>query len=571
MTRNPEFLNLLTTRGILKQEDLHKLNLKFQGDAYAILTYLAKPSDEKKTEMGKIWGDSLGIAYVDLNKTLIQHPVVQKLPEKFARTNKVIPIYQLDNTVTVASASLLQPSVQREAERLAGSGVSTVFSYSEDIEDAIDIEYQSSDSLSDMLDKIALSPVFRGTTKITEDQLRKISGDQSVIEFTRGLLLLGVKERGSDIHVEPDEGFVRVRFRIDGVLQERMKLEASLLPPLISRLKILANLDIIERRRPQDGRITLNLSNRSVDFRFSSIPAIYGEKVVLRILGRPEKKEIRNLSDLDFSADVYAKLKKAIDSPNGIIFVTGPTGSGKTTTLYSALKYLNRPGINITTIEDPIEYRLSGINQVQVNNAINLDFASALRAFLRQDPDVILVGEVRDPETAKIASQAALTGHLVLTTMHTNNAVQAITRLVEIGVDRSLIAPSILGVMAQRLVRRICTNCREKYELSEDEANSFFMRDGESPVYFFRGKGCDQCNNTGYSGRIAIYEIFLVNSRIRDLISRGASNIDVFEAAKDDGFRSLRYDGIKKVLRGLTTIDEINRVTVTEDEIANKP
>ena len=568
MVRNPEFLKLVVSKGMLTEEDTNNLLKKYNGDAYSILTFLVSGSAAKKNELGMLWGDSLGVAYIDLSRTMMQHHVVQKLPEQFARTSKMIPVYQFGDVITIATANPGQIIALKEAERLVSAPVSAVFTFTEDIEDAIEIEYKSGSGLTELIDKIGMNSLFKGTTKITEDQIRKLSGDQAVIEFTRGLLLFGVKERASDIHIEPEEEMVRIRFRIDGALQERLKLDRVLMAPLISRLKIMANLDITERRRPQDGRISLSLTNRSIDFRMSSVPTIFGEKIVLRILGQVEKqKDVPDLAELDFSASLFGKLKKIIDAPNGVFFVTGPTGSGKTTTLYAVLKHLNKPIVNIMTIEDPVEYRLQGINQVQVNHLINLDFGSALRSFLRQDPDIILVGEVRDMETAKIAAQAALTGHLVLTTMHTNNALQAVTRLVEIGVEPFLVAPSIIGVMAQRLVRKICDNCKESYRLTPEQIEDYFVWDGKSEVSFYRGKGCEQCGQSGYLGRIAIHELFIMNSEIRRLVSRGASILEVQESANKSGYKPMRYDGLKKVLRGLTTIEEIDRVTVAQEEM----
>ncbi|MBF0329128.1 MAG: type II/IV secretion system protein [Nitrospirae bacterium] len=567
MLKNPSFIKALIDENILTQEDSERLNEKFGGNAGAILSYLAKGSVAKRDLLGKMWGDSLGIAYVPIAKTLIKPDAIKKIPENFARNNVMLPLYKLGDALTIAVANPTNTLALKEAERLAGCPVSPVFSFSDEIKDAIDINYQSDSGLSELVNRIAESALFKGTSTITEEQLKKLAGDQAVVEFVRNMLLLAMKERASDIHIEPEEEKVKIRFRIDGVLQERLKLDSRLLAPLVSRLKIIAKLDITEKRKPQDGRVSLELTTHSADFRFSSVPTIYGEKIVLRVLGQIKKKEVPDLSEMNFSTTVMKTLNRIIDSPNGVFFVTGPTGSGKTTTLYAVLKSLNKPGINIMTIEDPVEYRLTGVNQVQVNHTINLDFGSALRSFLRQDPDIILVGEIRDAETAKIASQAALTGHLVLTTMHTNNSLQAVTRLMEIGVEPFLVAPSIIGVMAQRLVRKICDNCKEPYNLSPEEVEDYFISDGKTEVVFYRGKGCEQCNGTGYSGRIPIHEIFIMNSEIRKLVSKGASILEIQERAKKTGYTTLRYDGMKKVLRGLTTVEELDRVTVVEEEL----
>jgi type IV pilus assembly protein PilB len=562
---NPEFLKLLISKGIIVERDSRNLLDKFQGNALAILIYFIQRGVSNKDELCKLWASSIGFAYVDLDKTLIQHNIVAKLPERFAKRERIIAIYQLGEAITVATSDPGNRIVLMEAEEVARCPVSPVFSLPQDIEDAIEIEYQTSDTVNAFANKIT-SELCQGSSKITTEQLKKLAGDQAVTEFSHALFLLGLREKASDIHIEPGEYAARVRLRIDGVLQERLTLDLPVFQLLVSRLKILANADIAEKRKPQDGRIGLRLPNKAVDFRFSCVPTIYGEKVVLRILGGSQLRDVPDLTELYFSRQHDDMLKRLLETPNGVFFVTGPTGSGKTTTLYAAMKLLNKPTINTMTIEDPVEYRLAGINQVQVNPVAGLDFSSALRSFLRQDPDVILVGEVRDCETAKIAAQAALTGHLVFATIHTNNALQAVTRLIEIGVDPFLVAPSIIGVMAQRLVRKLCDHCKERYRLSPEEIENHFIWDGKTEVFFYREKGCGYCNFTGFAGRIAIHELFMVNNEIRTLVANNTSIIDIQARAKKSGFRTMRYDGVKKVLRGLTTIEEVNRVTLVEEE-----
>lgn len=566
MIKNSEFLKMAVAEKLLTDQDVKSLSTKYGGDDFAILLHLVKGAAARKDFLGKLWADSIGLAYVDLAKSIFQGQIVQKMPEQFAKRNRVIPLYQLGESITVAADNPVNRAMLQETEKIINNPVSAVFAFPDDIEDAIAIQYQSSNSLSGLIGKIAESSLYKSTTKISNEQLKQIAGDQSIIQFTLGLILLAVKEKASDIHIQPGEDIVRIRFRIDGLLHDRLKLDNLLLVPLISRLKILANLDITERRRPQDGRISVPLTNRSIDIRFSSIPSIYGEKIVMRILGIADVKDVPNLQELYFSKKSFDTLSKLIEQPNGVIFVTGPTGSGKTTTLYAAIKQINKPGINIMTIEDPVEIRLPGITQVQVNQDIQFDFAEALRSFLRQDPDVILVGEIRDAETAKIAAQAALTGHLVFATMHTNNALQAVTRLMEIGIEPFLVAPSIIGTMAQRLVRKLCSNCRERYPVLPEDVKSLFGAEETQDVYFCRAKGCLQCNGTGYDGRLGIYEIFIITQEIRGMVARGASILEVQESARRSGFKTMRYDGIKKALRGLTTIDEINRVTIADVE-----
>lgn len=567
MTKNPAFFKILTSKGILKEEDIEKLNQKLKGDAFSILLRLCKGvrgTLAKKEDLGKWWADSIGYSFVSLKKTLFQPKIVQKLSEEFARKNKMILIYHFGEAVTAATWDPANQIILREAEKLVGAPLSPVFAFPDEIEDAIEVQYQSSHSLQGLIGKLSLDILSEDKKEISLKELKELAGNQGIVELARGIMLLAVKENASDIHIEPGEEKVRVRFRVDGVLRERLDLELNILLPLVSRLKIMANKNITERRRPQDGRISIPLSNHSIDFRFACIPTIHGEKIVIRVLGQLSRKSIPDLEELRFSSAHLKVVKKLIGVPNGVIFITGPTGSGKTTTLFSALKHLNKPGINIVTVEDPVEYKLEGITQIQVNPDVDLNFSTVLRAIVRQDPDVILVGEVRDLETAQIASQAALTGHLVMATMHTNNSLQAITRLIEIGVEPFLVAPAVIGVVAQRLVRKICEHCKEKYLLSIEQVEKMFIWDRKIKVFFYRGKGCDYCEQTGYSGRIGIYEIFVLNDKVREMVARSVSILDIQRYALEHGFKPLRYDGIKKTLQGLTTIEEVDRVTVEE-------
>lgn len=564
---NPGFFRLMESKGILTEQDSKNLLKKYKKDAFAVFEHLIEGKVAPVGELERLWGDSIGVSYVDMDKTIFQTKAVQKIPMEFAKEHCVIPIYQMGDVVTIATADPTNQHTIKKAEKLMGSPVSPVFALPKAIEDAIEIQYQTTSALSGFIAKIAENSSLKGTTQITSEQLMELAEEQSVVEFARGVIILALRERASDIHIEPEEDKVRIRFRIDGVLQEKMKIEKILLPAITSRLKIIANLDIVERRKPQDGRITLQLPNKSVDIRFSTVPTIYGEKIVLRILGQAATSETLGLEELYLSKSSYDEVRKVIDSPNGVFFVTGPTGSGKTTSLFAILKHINTPGVNIMTIEDPVEVRLPGINQIQVNADIGVTFEAALRAFLRQDPNVILIGEIRDVETAKIASQAALTGHLVLATMHTNNALQAVTRLVEIGVEPFLVAPSIIGVMAQRLVRRICENCKEKYRLPTSTMERYFLGDPNREVFAYRGRGCIECNQSGYVGRVGVHEIFIMNEQVRSMVAKGASILEIEKEAYRSGFKTMLYDGIKKVLRGITTIEEIERVATPEEEM----
>jgi type IV pilus assembly protein PilB len=566
MAKNSLFTKILVSKGVVSEDSIRVLLEKYREDAYLILLHLAQTGVCQKSTLGRYWADSLELSYVELRSTLFQRKIVQLLPEAFARKHHIIFVYQFGDAITAALSDPTDQLIIKQAEEISGRVISPVFSFPEEIEEAIEVEYKSEDQLRDLSRKIVTDTIrIEDITELTKDQLHKIAGTQAVVEFVHGLLILAIRERASDVHIEPGVEKVKVRFRIDGLLEERSRMEKTLLAPVVSRLKILAALDITERRRPQDGAITLKLPNRLVDFRMSTVPTIYGEKVVLRILGQSITQDVPDLSQLSFSKSNLEIVKRILDAPHGIFLVTGPTGSGKSTSLFAMLKYLNKPGINIVTIEDPVEYKLEGITQVQVNPGVDLQFASALRSFLRQDPDIILVGEIRDVETAQIACQAALTGHLVLATLHTNNAVQAVTRLIDMGVKPFLVAPSLLGVLSQRLVRKICDNCKEMYTTPADGLKDLFIWEGRD-VRFFRGKGCSQCNETGYQGRIAIHETLHVDDTIRSMISREDSVSDIKHVARKAGFQNVRYDGMKKALRGLTTLEEVNRVTIADED-----
>ena len=385
-------------------------------------------------------------------------------------------------------------------------------------------------------------------------ELQSASGDAPVVRLANNILALAIKEGASDIHLEPQETGVRLRLRVGGVLRVQNVLSRKIMLPLISRFKILSRLDISERRLPQDGRISIKIDDRAIDFRVSTVPAKYGEKIVMRVLDKTA-----SLLPLDLIIDnkeVMEKVRWMIHQPYGIIYVTGPTGSGKTTTLYSSLGEINSPGTNISTAEDPIEYDLEGVNQIQVHKLIGLDFARILRAFLRQDPDIILVGETRDRETAGIAVEAALTGHLVFTTLHTNDALGAFTRLEEMGVEPFMMSSSTIGIMAQRLARRLCKNCKE--EVKPDEATAkFFGYDMDKLPTYYRGKGCDKCGGNGYKGRVGVYEVMIMNDELRRLVSGGAKSDEVRDCAVKHGMMTLQNYAEYLLTEGLTSVEAV--------------
>jgi type IV pilus assembly protein PilB len=407
--------------------------------------------------------------------------------------------------------------------------------------------------------------VVDGAEEIDAASLEKQSGEAPVIRLANALFLAAIQRGASDIHIEPYEKDLRVRFRIDGVLQSVMTPPLKYRDPLVSRIKIMARLDIAEKRLPQDGRIKARFNDRGtsreIDFRVSVLPTLFGEKIVLRLL---DAKGLRlDMTQLGFEQDMLTKFERAIHKPWGMVLVTGPTGSGKTNTLYSALSQLNVPGVNIMTAEDPVEFNLMGINQVQVKEQIGLTFASALRSFLRQDPNIILVGEIRDGETASIGVKAALTGHLVLSTLHTNDAPSSINRLVNMGIEPFLVANSINLIAAQRLVRRICENCKEPLEISAEQLLEAGLPEAELPrMKAMKGRGCDKCSGTGYKGRLGLFEIMEVSDSMRDLIVSNGSIKDIRQQALDDGMMPLRQTGMLKVRDGVTTLEEVARETM---------
>ncbi|UCD58949.1 MAG: type II/IV secretion system protein, partial [Candidatus Hydrogenedentota bacterium] len=413
------------------------------------------------------------------------------------------------------------------------------------------------DNLDDIISDMTEVEVVQDQQDSAED-LEKMAGQSPVIKFVNYLISNAIHEGASDIHIEPKDKFTKIRYRIDGVLFEMKRAPLKMHPAIVSRIKIMANLDISERRLPQDGKISVIVGGREVDLRVSTLPTNHGEKVVIRILD--SQSIIRGLEELGMETDIMTAFGSQVALPHGILLVTGPTGSGKSTTLYSSLCQMDGNKLNISTVEDPVEYQLEFCNQVQVSEKIGLTFASALRSLLRQDPDVIMIGEIRDNETARIAVQAALTGHLVLSTLHTNDAASSVTRLVNIGIEPYLIAASLNAVLAQRLVRKICPKCKQIYQIPE-HMRKYAQKAGVSPQKLFHGTGCDDCRGSGYIGRVGIYELLIVEETFRDMINKDSSVNNMRRAFQKSGGATLFDDGIKKVKQGLTTIEEVLRVT----------
>lgn len=517
-------------------------------------------------------GKQYGLVYVNISEYgEVPEDVLKIVPENIVRRRKVFPLKKDDKTLTVALCDPLDIFVIDDLKLLTGYDIKPVITSPQEIKNAIEKYYESKEKNLDEIVKEMNIPITEGIELIREESetISLEEGEEApVIRLTNYIFSEAIRLGASDIHIEPYEKKLRLRYRIDGVLHEMPSPPKKLQNAIISRIKIMAQLDISEHRLPQDGRIKLKVFEREVDVRVSIMPSVFGEIVVLRLLDPSHL--CLDMSLLGFSKNVLEIYKKKLESPYGIILVTGPTGSGKSTTLYSSLYNLNYPDKNIMTIEDPVEYMLVGINQVQVKPDIGLTFANGLRSFLRQDPDIIMVGEIRDKETAEIAINAALTGHLVFSTLHTNDAPSAMTRLEDMGIEPFLISSTILIVIAQRLVRKICEKCKEPYEISFDYLSSIGVKEEDvedvNKIILFRGKGCSNCANTGYKGRIAAYELMEINDEIRNLIVSRAPSTEIKKVARQSGMKTLREDALRKMLDGITTVEEVLRVTMEDTE-----
>ncbi|MBX7104451.1 MAG: GspE/PulE family protein [Gemmataceae bacterium] len=499
------------------------------------------------------------MAFVELTDTQIPASVIEMVPESVARENAVIPLSHENNALQIVISNPEDIETLDKLRFILNKDIQPVLSDREQIQEAINRHYgqSESESVDSMLAEFTDTQIDFTET----EQTRNAANDEGenaapVVKLCNLIIQEAVKLRASDIHIEPFADRVRIRYRIDGILTERDTPPRRLLAPMLSRLKIMSSIDISEKRRPQDGRIKLALGGNHYDLRVSLLPTVHGQSAVMRILDRGNIQV--SIKDLGFHEDDYRRFQSIIKRPNGIFLVTGPTGSGKTTTLYAALNELNRPDRKIITAEDPVEYYLPGINQVEVKHNIGLDFARIIRAMLRQAPNIILVGEIRDKETAEIAVQASLTGHLVFSTLHTNDAPSAITRLGDIGVPPFLIASSVIAIMAQRLVRVICPKCKESYMPPESEIVAARITPEQlKTAQFARGKGCKNCNNTGYRGRRGIFEMLAMNSKLREMTFQREPTQTIRKVARQTGMRTLLDDGVYKALKGLTTLDEV--------------
>lgn len=580
-------VEFLLEKGFLKEEQLKEAErVREQTKAVDIGGVLQQLGLVGEREIQMARAAETGYGFVDLDRITVESSALNVVPERILKNHTVIPVKKDGTTLWLATSNPNNIAALDDVALASGCRVVPVLAVTGAIEDALKKyfgggvatatpdpaavakadEKAMADQRSDIRAAIAAAGVQRGTQEDAdpEGDAEKLAEQAPIIKLANALIQQAILDRASDIHVEPQQRSVRVRYRVDGVLSEAMTVPRNLMAPLISRLKIMADMNIAERRIPQDGRIEVRNQGKEFDLRVSSIPTPFGEKIVMRILDK--SSVMIGLQKLGFTDENMLKIEELVSQPNGMFLCTGPTGSGKTTTQYSVLNKLNTVGVNIITVEDPIEYQLNGIAQVQVNRKAGLTFATGLRAFLRQDPDIIMVGEMRDLETAEIAIEASLTGHLVLSTLHTNDAPSATLRMIDMGVEPYLISATVIGVLAQRLARKIDQDHKEPYEVPAADLRRFgFVPSGDpdEKVVLYRGIPDENNRQTGYRGRIGIHELMTMNAEIAELVVRRAPLNDVKEAAKANGMRELREDGLHKVLAGVTDPQEVMRVVFT--------
>ena len=563
--------DLLVREGLIDNEQLTRALQEQKGSNDKLGSILVKLSFVTEENLIAFLSRQYGIQSITLSQLDIDPDILKLVPEQIARKYEVLPVKLQGNTLTLAMGDPTNVFALDDVGFMTNLQVIPAVASQAAIRQAIDRSYDSkgggiADIVSEMEGAAADVELVEGdeeaaASKVDVFELKESADEAPVVRLINMILVDAIRRGASDIHLEPYEKVFRVRFRVDGVLHEIMTPPKRLEAALTSRVKIMASLDIAERRLPQDGRIKLRFNQREIDFRVSTLPTIYGEKTVMRILDKDSLQ--LDLTMLGFDSWSLEQFTKAIHNPYGMILITGPTGSGKTTTLYSAIHTINSPDINIMTAEDPVEYNLRGVNQVQINEEIGRTFASALRAFLRQDPDVILVGETRDLETAQIGIRAALTGHLVLTTLHTNDCPSTVARLLDMGIPPFLVSSSLTLILAQRLGRKVCKDCKQPYDADEETLVPYgHVPQGLGKISFYKGKGCATCNFTGMKGRVAIYEVMPINQDIRDLIIRNAPAVEIGEAAQRQGMRTLRQNALQKVIDGGMTIEEVLRVTL---------
>lgn len=550
-------IGLLVEKGIVTPAQVERAKEEAVKTGMTIERALERLGFISEVDIAKVLADSQGLPFIDLSDYIIDSEVIKFIPEAVAKKLPAIPLFKIGDTLTVAIADPQDIAAVDEIRMRSKVGmVELVVSTQEMIRKAIDQYYGTLGNAQELISGMTPEKIeakLKGAKGLAE-----ITDEAPLVKLVNLIIVQAVKGRASDIHIEPGENEVLVRYRIDGILQEAQKLPKHLQSALASRVKVMAKIDIAETRNPQDGKIELKMEGKNLDLRVSTFPTVNGENTVIRILDKTSV--LLGLQELGFSEHDQGNFDKLIRRPNGIILVTGPTGSGKTTTLYSALSTINTMSKNIITIEDPVEYQIPLVRQTQVNPKAGFTFASGLRSILRQDPDIIMVGEIRDKETAEIAIQASLTGHLVFSTLHTNDAASALTRLLDMGIEPYLISSSVIAILAQRLVRVICPKCKEKYQPSREVINDLGLAAG-TELYRGRAEGCLNCHNSGFSGRVGIFELLIMNAEIRDMVTAKRPADEIKKKAVSLGMRVLYEDGLEKIKKGVTTAEEVLRVT----------
>jgi len=564
ISANDEYiLDTLQGVGKITYEQARQARELADAEGADILAALTKLGAASEPEVLKILANQFGMEVVDLRTIEIPQDVVDMVPGDIARRYEVVPVSEHEGTLTVAIANPLDMETLDSLRYVLKANVEAVVATRKDIRSAIDQHYSQGGNVQTMLTEFTQGSVDVTTSGLDIDEEITADTDAPIIKLVSLIILEAYRSRASDIHLEPMEKRFRVRYRVDGVLREVDSPPKRLQAAMITRVKIMANMKIAEKRVPQDGRIEINVMGKDLDLRVSTVPTTHGESVVMRILDKSSM--MLGLPELGFFSDDQATFERLLALPDGILLVTGPTGSGKTTTLYACLNFLNQPDRKIITVEDPVEYQLPGINQVHVMSDIGLTFTAALRSILRQAPNIIMIGEIRDLETANIAINASLTGHLVFSTLHTNDAPSAITRLVDMGVKPFLVASSLRGIMAQRLVRRVCPHCRTEHQPTEAEIRLLGQAAAQmASTTLYQGQGCEECTN-GYRGRRGIYEVLVVNDEVRDLVFQQVDSAVIRAKARALGMRTLREDGLRKAVAGITTIEEVLRVTMGDE------
>jgi len=564
-------IELLINNKAISKAQLDKA-LKIQKDKGGSLkNILVQSGFITEKDLMSVLSQGLGIPPISLSRFKIDPELIKLIPREVANKYQIIPVSKVGNMLTVAMSDPLNIFAIDEMRAITKLDIGTIIAFQKEVQDAIDQYYgeNTHEAIEELMEDlkaqdIEFIQVSGAEEKVDSERLFRLVEEAPVVKLTNMILENGIKARSSDILIEPMENSVRVRYRVDGVLKEAESLPKNTHESIVSRIKVMSELNIAERRLPQDGRFRLNMNNNNVDFRVSILPSSKGEKVALRVLDKSQA--MLDIDKLGFTGGALDKLKKCASRPHGMILVTGPTGSGKTTTLYSLMKYVYSPEKNLITVEDPIEYQIEGINQVTARAEAGLTFASALRSILRQDPDVIMIGEIRDFDTVDIAIKSALTGHLVLSTLHTTTAPGSVVRLINMGCEPFLITSSLIAIVAQRLIRKLCPKCREAYKPGDVLSSRLGVDIKKSKdVSFYRAKGCSACLHTGYAGRVGICEVLTVTPAIRNLVLKRARENELKQVARNEGMRTLREDGIDKVLAGFTSLEEVLRVTVADE------